>query len=108
MIEKISDFYNSLFDVMRSTTIESGYGGTKLSWGKSATVSGRLRPLSGDERMRADKMSLYSTHKLYTYVADITQSDRIIDVAGNTYEVKYIKNPMNMDNHFEIDLELVE
>ena len=108
MIRNIESFYNQEFQVLRYTMTGSGYGGIQGAWNTHLTVRGRLRPLTADERLRADKVSLYSTHRLYASVTDITSKDRVVDVYGNNYAVKGLKNPMNMDNHLEIDLELIE
>ena len=108
MIKNIESFYNQEFQIMRYTMTSSGYGGVQGAWSEHLKVIGRLRPMTADERLRADKVSLDSTHRLYTSIADIVSKDRVIDVYGNNYAIKGLKNPMNMDNHLEIDLELIE
>ena len=103
MIER---FYTTGHKILRYTETSSGFGGSTGAWATHLTVDGCLRPLSGDKRLSADKSTVYASHRFYTDVADIRESDRYQDPDGNNYIIKFIADPMSMGNHLQIDLEL--
>ena len=105
MIGNIKRFYTSGHIIERYTKTGGGFGGPEYQWSTHLTVDGRLRPLAGDKRLSADKETLYASHKFYTDVADIKDTDRYKDPEGNLYTIKFVSDPMNMGNHLEIDLE---
>ena len=106
-IKRIRQWYNETFEVWRLNETGSGFGGVQGEFQKALTIQGRLRPQTGRESVTGDKMTLYGTHTLYTDVADIKESDRVVDVYGNEYNVKFVPNMMRMNNHLQIALELV-
>lgn len=105
MINNIQDFYTSGHIIERYTETPGGFGGPEYTWTTHLAVDGRLRPLSGDKRLSADKETVFASHKFYTAVADIKETDRYKDPSGNIYTIKFISDPMSMGNHLEIDLE---
>ena len=105
MLQNIKRFFTLGHKIQRYSPGTPGFGGDNGEWENHLEVPGRLRPLSGDERMSADKMTLYATHRFYTDVADIKESDRYIDPGGKVYEIKFVADPMNMGEFLQIDLE---
>lgn len=93
--------------VERVTQTPNGMGGWSESWQPHLTINGRIRPLSGDERLSADKVTVYATHKLYTFLYDITEKDRVV-FEGQVYDVKAVINPMTLNRFLQVDLELVQ
>lgn len=92
--------------IQRLTQTANDMGGFVDTWTTHLTISGRIRPLNGTEKLSADKTTLFATHKLYCNVADITERDRV-SFSGKVYEIKFVSNPMNFDRFLQIDLELI-
>lgn len=105
----ITRYFQSGHEVLRDTLIsEGGYDGPVYDEQTVATVDGRISELAGDERLSADKLTLYATHKLYTGAgANILVTDKIRK-DGRVYRVKNIRDPMQMGKFLVVDLELVE
>ena len=100
-------FYTPGKQVMRKTKTPNGMGGYSESWSLFKTIDGCIRPLQGDERLSADKKTLFATHRLYCdYDTSILQTDRISD-SGHDYEIKFINDPMQMHEFLHIDMELI-
>ena len=102
MTAGISKYYTQtvVFETAATSSADAGY--TQV-WSTAATVKGRLRPLSGRERMSADKQTLYADHRLYCAPVAITEKDRVA-CEGKTFDIVFVKNVMSMNRHLEIDL----
>ena len=105
MIINIMRFLTEDIDVEKKTLIDNGIGGLSEDWELKQTIKGRIRPLSGSEQLSADKRDYRSTHKLYTLLTQLSTSDRL-RYNNEIYRIHFIKNPMTLDNHLEVDLEL--
>ncbi len=113
MIER---FYTSGHKILRwSDGEEEGddcpFGGEgEGEWGTQLTVSGKLWPLSGDERLSADKETYFSDHKFATGIAPILETDRYQDPDGNEYYIKAILPRKRADGtgHLELSLERIQ
>lgn len=105
----IDSFYTSGYTIKRPTqSIDSG-GAVVLTFADLVSTYGRLRPLTGTEILGNEKLGLVTSHRFYCAVMDIDVKDRIYDsVNGKTYEIKFVKDPMQMGVHLEIDCELIE
>jgi SPP1 family predicted phage head-tail adaptor len=102
----IEKFYKPGIVIERKTDIKKAGGAVKQEWAPHITISGQIRPLSGDERLSADKKTLFASHRLYTDPADITEADRVND-NGLIYDIKFVHDPMNFGRFLQIDLELM-
>lgn len=80
-----------------------GMGGFTEAWTDGATFRGRLSALPIAERMAADKITVYATHRLYCNNLTIVQKDRI-KLGTRYFEIKGIRNPSNISAHLELDL----
>lgn len=105
MIDGITDFYNQEFSVLRASVLENGIGGFSTEWTAVAEGLCRLRPMTGTEQESGDKKTVFGSHRLYCAPLDVTETDRI-RVDYQEYDILWIKNPMSMGNHLEIELEL--
>ena len=103
----ISKYYESGIVIQRLTQVSNGMGGYTDTWSTHLTINGRIRPLNGNERLSADKTTLFATHRLYCDVIDIKESDRVL-YNSKIYQVKFVSNVMNFDRHLQVDLELIE
>jgi SPP1 family predicted phage head-tail adaptor len=99
----IENYFDESVTIERVTRTDTNIGGWTESWDTHLTVDGKIRPLSGSERLSADKQTLYADYRLYCDNADITAADRAVS-GGVTYDIVFVKNVMHFDRHMEIDL----
>jgi len=106
----ISGAYKTGILVKRYASVSDGMGGFTNTYSTSSTISGHIRTMSGEERMSADKQTLYATNRLYCDSADITEKDRVVD-GSTTYEVKFVDPKLDLDNtvrFMQVDLLKIE
>ena len=78
-------------------------GGVTTGWADGTAFRGRLSSLPIDERMSADKVTVYASHKLYCNNQTITEVQRIRNSDSTRYfQIKGVINPSNSSNHLEI------
>jgi head-tail adaptor len=83
------------------TETDDGQGGISQSWVDGTSFKGRLSSLPVDERMSADKVTVYASHKLFCDYSTIAETQRIRN--GTRYfQIKGIVNPSNSNHHLEI------
>lgn len=100
----IESYLVSGYEVQRVTKIDDGAGSYTEQRNKVNDTNGRMRPLSGNEILANEKLNLVTSHRFYCPIQDVTEGDYIYDtVKDKFYEVKFVKNPMEMDDHLEID-----
>lgn len=100
----IESYFRPGFDVKRVIKVDDTAGSWTEELSKVSDLNGRLRPLTGTEILANEKLSLITSHRFYCPVADVVEGDYIYDtVKEKLYEVKFVKNPMEMDDHLEID-----
>lgn len=105
----IDSYYKSGFTVKRVTNVDDGAGSFTEQLSDLVSTYGRMRPLNGNEILANDKLNYRTTHRFYCPVIDIQPEDKIYDATSEKYyEVKSIKNPMEMDVHLEVDCEYLE
>lgn len=107
MIEQLKRHFTPGHTVLAPLKGTSAFGGKPVTWEPVLTFSALLRPLSGTETLSADKITYVLTHKLYCDVIAITNLNRYRDPQGNVYHIRFVKNPMNFNSHYEIDLEMI-
>jgi len=100
----IESYYVKGYEVQRATNVSDGAGSSTETLSKVSDIAGRMRPLTGNEILANEKLSLVTTHRFYCAITDVREGDYIYDsVKAKSYEVRFVKNPMEMDDHFEID-----
>ncbi len=105
----IESYYRTGFSVKRPVSVSDSGGSFTTTFADYAAISGRMRPLTGTEILANEKLGLKTSHRFYCAVLSAVESDRIYDsVNDKTYEIRFIKNPMEMDDHLEIDCELID
>lgn len=107
MIKGIEKYYKPGIEVKRNNPTPNGIGGWVDSYELHLEIVGRIRPLSGSELEIADKLTVRSTHRLYCAVCDIKEADRVY-YDGRIYNVQIVMNMMDMDNHLQIDMMVIE
>lgn len=106
MIGRVNQYYESGWVLYRATSTTDAYGGVVNTYSSQAALTGRLRPLSGEYRLSADKETEFATHRFYCSPADIRVGDRL-SKGGDIYEVKFAANVMDMGRFMHVDLEWV-
>ncbi len=88
------------------TSTDDGQGGVSQSFVDGTAFRGRLSSLPIEERMSADKLTVYASHKLYCdYSSSLTEDDRIRNSDSTRYfQIKGIVNPSNSNHHLEVTL----
>lgn len=100
----IETYWVSGFEIKRVTKVDDNAGSYTEQLSKVSDTVGRLRPLSGNEILANEKLNLITSHRFYCPVIDVNEGDYIYDtVKPRLFEVKYVRNPMDMDEHLEID-----
>lgn len=85
------------------TMTDDGMGGQVEVWADGTAFRGRLSSLPIDERMSADKTTVFASHKLYCNNQTITETQRIRNSDSTRYfEIKGVVNPSNSSDHLEI------
>lgn len=104
----IDSYYKSGYMIQRPVSTVDAGGAPIESFSDLTSTYGRLRPLSGNEILANEALGLKTSHRFYCPVLDVVEKDRIYDSnKSKTYEIKFVKNPMEMDSHLEIDCELI-
>ncbi|MFL0361808.1 hypothetical protein ACH0BF_02165 [Pseudobacillus sp. 179-B 2D1 NHS] len=74
----------------------------------AGTVEGVLDLLTGSTVFKYARMQEESTHILICDVVDVKENDILINQYSNKkYEVTYVDNPLNMNDHLEIELKFI-
>ena len=82
-----------------------GQGGVTSAWSDGTAFRGRLSSLPVAERMSADKLTVYASHRLFCNVISISESNRIRNEDSTRYfQIKGIVNPSNSSHHLELTL----
>ena len=98
-------FYQPGYMVYRPSAGQDAYGGVATTYSTHLAVRGRLRPLSGDQRLSADRQTEFATHRFYCNPADIQPGDEIRK-DGDRYLVKFASDVMTMGRLMQVDVEL--
>ena len=87
------------------TETDDNQGGVTPTWADGTAFRGRLSSLPVSERMSADKLTVYASHKLYCDYQTLTETQRIRNSDSTRYfQIKGIVNPSNSNHHLELTL----
>lgn len=103
----IDRFYKQIIVIKRRTLSDDGGGSKEETWTTLKTIKGLIVLSSENERRMNEKKTEISTHTLFCAKTDIKAIDRV-ECDGNTYEVLFPDNPLSMDHHMEVDLQLIK
>uniref|UniRef100_A0A6H1ZRT4 Putative head-tail joining protein n=1 Tax=viral metagenome TaxID=1070528 RepID=A0A6H1ZRT4_9ZZZZ len=97
--------FNETFTPQTLTETDDGQGGVTQAWADGTAFRGRLSSLPVDERMSADKLTTYASHKLFCDNQTINETYRIRNSdSSRHFEIKGIVNPSNASHHLELTL----
>ena len=87
------------------TETSDNQGGVTSTWADGTAFRGRLSSLPVAERMSADKLTTYASHRLFCDYQSLTEAQRVRNSDSTRYfQIKGIVNPSNSSHHLEIDL----
>jgi len=99
----IDALYIHSLAVTRKARTSDGQGGWTETWGTVATISGRIRPASANERILARQQQAEISHVFYCATSvDVTRGDRLAG-EGRTWDVIAVREPSHAGHHLEID-----
>ena len=106
----LSDFFNISATVIQWTTTlnEVGINVLASTYTSVANINIALQQLSKNESYIDGTDRIIGTHRAFTAVNTTIQEEHHILIGSDEYDIKGIHNPMQMNRHYEILLELVE
>lgn len=94
------------FTIKRRTTTLNSFNAEIETYVPHLTIYGNLDLLTGNTTIKYGKNNESSTHLLICDVCDIQENDKIY-FKNKIFKVNFVDNPMELDDHLEIELELV-
>ena len=107
----IEKYFESGMKILKPVDTINTYGEKVRAYVLDKTITGRIRPLKGNEVFMSGARQEISTHRLYCayeHYFDVTEDKQIEDDEGTTYDITAIINPMNFDEWLQVDLEVVK
>lgn len=96
----IEDYYTESV-VLYSQTTSTGWG-SESGWSAGSTILAAVNPASGRESFTAGKDVAYADYKLYcSDTVSITDRQRVV-YAGDTYDVRFVKDTFDMGHHKKV------
>ena len=95
----IEDYYTERPVIISQTT---STGWAEPGWGTPTTIDAAVNPASGNERFSAGKVTRFADYKMYcsdTVTLNVTQRVRY---GGDTFEVAFVKDTLNMGHHKKV------
>jgi SPP1 family predicted phage head-tail adaptor len=86
---------------------DDGVGGRVPTWTAGTAFKGRLSIISANERLSADKTTVYATHRLYCDASVTLNATEQVTFDGRTFEVRTVQKPSELSSgigHLEADL----
>ncbi len=107
MIGSVERFFKPGWVITKYKPVADGMGGFTQSSSSQGSVSGVMRPLSGEYRLSADKDTAFATHRFYCNPSSLILPGRYLSTGGKKYEVKFASDMMNMGRLMQVDCEVV-
>ena len=107
----IEKFYETGIEILEPVSTRNDFGEYEVAYSVKKAISGKIRPLSGNERYISGSRHQESTHRLYCSFDEYGEMDsehKIKDDEGTEYNVVFVGNPMNFDKWLQVDLDVVE
>ena len=98
-------YFETGWMIYRKTVTQDGAGGIVETYSTHAAVLGRMRPLSGNLMVSADKGFYSADHRFYCSPADILEGDQLRK-GSDIYDIKHVANMMTFDKLYHVDCEL--
>jgi SPP1 family predicted phage head-tail adaptor len=104
-VSLIATLFNNSFVQSRRERSDDGQGGWTVAYNVVATLQGRLRPASSEERSIARQDQRHLTHVFYCLAGtDVARGD-LLSGDGVTVDVLGVREPSRAGHHLEVDCE---
>lgn len=90
------------------TTNELGINEMASTWSTVANIKGILQQLSKGERFIDGTDHIVGSHRFFTAVNTSILNENRLMIGTKEYEIKSIENPMELNHHYEMVLQLVQ
>ena len=100
-------FFKDGWIVYHMTQIDDGMGGFTQASSSQGTVSGLMRPLSGELKLSADRDTSFGSHRFYCAPSTMITPGRYLSTGGAMYEVKFAADMMSMGELMQCDCQVV-
>lgn len=92
-------------EIQEQSKVDIGGGATEISYTNKANLRGFVKPLSGGERLYAERLDAQTRNRLVIrYRSDLLESDRVI-IRNKAYQIRFINNVEFRDKWLEVDLD---
>ena len=91
----------------RKARTANGRGGFTETWAdiSNAPTRGYMKPLSGAERLQADRLDAVTRNRLVVrFFAGLKEEDRVV-IRSRSYNIRFLNNVEFRDRWLEIDLD---
>lgn len=100
----IDNYFTGGIFVHKRNETRSPDGGVAVTYAEGVEILGRIRFLSGSDRIMGDKDTYISDHRLYCGTSvGVSEGDRV-EFSGKEYDVVAVNNVMNMGGHLQVEL----
>lgn len=90
------------------TSTELGINVFASTYTTLTNVDGAIELLSKNEMYIEGTDRVVGTHRFYTDINDSISEEQRIVIGNDIYEIRSVENPMQLDHHLEIIMELAE
>jgi hypothetical protein len=104
MIESMLDSHGKECVIERKTVIEGDCSGDTVLWNTIATITAVKGSLRGRDSIKADKMGISATGKLFCLPIDVKEEDRV-KIENQYYKVTFVEDPMSVSEFLQIWIE---
>ena len=101
-------FFKDGWIITRMVNISDSMGGFTQASSSQGTISGIMRPLSGELKLSASKDTVFGTHRFYCFPTTLLASGGYLSTGGAKYEVKFVADMMSMGRLMQCDCEVIE
>lgn len=104
----VEKYFEPGWVIYRNIITQDSMGGITHASSSQASVSGLMRPLSGELKLSADKNTAFGTHRFYCLPTTNLLSGDYLSTGGVRYEVKFPADVMNFGRLMQCDCEVVK
>ena len=101
MIDGMLFRHGKSITVQRASVTAGGYTGDTVTWGTHLTTTAVIRPTTGNDIIKLQKIGLEADFVLYMKNQDIQEKDRIL-YNSKYYFVNWVQNPQTADEFLQV------
>lgn len=105
----ITDYYTlqaTVYSIVESIN-ELGPDESSTQFSVVTNIKCALETVGKDERFMEGTDIVFATHRIYCGItSSVIQENHVIRIGGNDYDIQAVNNPMQMNHHQEIMVQL--